>query len=66
VLQSFTGDASSHLVKYFVAMIMHLAPDLLAGELMGLMKSTTHLTNTCKVTWGIGGMPSHLDGFPTL
>jgi hypothetical protein len=66
VLQSFIGIAFAHLVKYYVTMMMYLAPDILVGGLMGPMKTTTHLSNTCKVTLGISGISSLLDGFPTL
>jgi hypothetical protein len=45
-LQSLTGVASAHLVKYFVAVMMYLAPDLLVGGLIGLKKYISHLSNT--------------------
>jgi hypothetical protein len=63
---SVTGVASAHLVKYFVAMIMYLAPDLLVDGLIGPTKSIAHLSNACNVTCGCKGISSLLDEFPTL
>jgi len=54
------------MVKYFVAMIMHLAPGLLADGLIGPTNSIVHLSNACNVTYGCKGISSLLDGFPTL
>jgi hypothetical protein len=65
-LQSFTGAASAHIVKYFVAVIMYLAPDLFVGGLIGLTKFVSHLSNSCKVTCGLRGISSLLFGLPTL
>jgi hypothetical protein len=65
-LQYFTGAASTHLVKYFVAVIMYLAPILLAGGLIGPTKSIAHLSNACNVTCGRSGISSLLLGLPTL
>jgi hypothetical protein len=63
-LQSFTGADFSHLFKYYVVVMMYLDLDLLVGGLMGPLKSTTHFSNTCKVTWDISGISSLLDFFP--
>jgi hypothetical protein len=49
-LKYFTGVASYHIVKYSIAVIIYLAPDLFAGGLIGHTKSVSHLSNTCKVT----------------
>jgi hypothetical protein len=45
-LQSLNCVASAHLVKYYVAVMMYFAPDLLVGGLIGPKKSITHLPNT--------------------
>jgi hypothetical protein len=37
-LQSFTGVAFSHLIKYSVTIMIHLSPDLFAGGLIGSQK----------------------------
>jgi hypothetical protein len=55
MLQSVTGATSSHRVRYFVFVMMYLAPDLLAGGLIGPMKSMTHLSKSCNVTCGFNG-----------
>jgi hypothetical protein len=65
-LQSITGVASSHRVRYFVVVMMYLAPDLLVGGLIGPMKSMAHLSKTCNVTCGFNGISSLLEGFLTL
>jgi hypothetical protein len=65
-LQSFTGASYAHLVKYLVALIMYLAPDLFVGGLIGPTKSIAHLLNTCKVSCGLRGISYLLFGFPTL
>jgi hypothetical protein len=66
VLQSFNGAASTHLVRYSVAVIMYLAPVLLVGGLMGPTKSIAHLSNSCNVTCGRSGISSLRLGLPTL
>jgi hypothetical protein len=66
VVQFVTGVSFSDLVKYLVAVIMYLAPDLLIDGLIGPTKSMSHLSNSCNVTYGCKGIPSLLDGFPTL
>jgi len=66
VLQSFTGVASTHLVRYSIMVMMYLAPVLLDGGLMGPTKSIAHLSNACNVTCGHSGISSLLLGFPTL
>jgi hypothetical protein len=42
VLQSLTGVASSHLVKYSVALMIYLSPDIFVGGLIGPTKSISH------------------------
>jgi hypothetical protein len=63
---SFTSVSSTHLVKYFITVIIYLAFDILVGGLIGPTKSISHLSNTCKVTCGLSGISSLPDGFPTL
>jgi hypothetical protein len=65
-MQSLTGVALAHLVKYYVVVIISMAPDLLASVLIGPTKHISHLSNTCKLTCGLSGISSLLDGFPTL
>jgi hypothetical protein len=65
-LQSFTGAASTHLVRYSVAVIMYLYPILFASGLIGPTKSIAHLSNACNVTCGCNDILSLLLGFPTL
>jgi hypothetical protein len=65
-LQSFTGVSSAHLVKYYVLVMIYLAPNLLAGGLIGPTKFIAHFLNTCKVTCCLRGILSRLLGFPTL
>jgi hypothetical protein len=57
-LKSFTGVASTHVVKYFIAIIIYLAPDLFASGLIGPTKSISHFSNTYKVTCGLRGISS--------
>jgi hypothetical protein len=66
MLQSLTGIDSSHLVKYLVAVMIYLAPDLFVGGLIGPKKSISHLSNTYIVTCGIRGISSLMLGFQTL
>jgi hypothetical protein len=66
MLQTLSGVVSSHLVKYYSAVMIYLAPDLFVGVLIGPTKSISHLSNICKVTCGIRGISSLLLGFPTL
>jgi hypothetical protein len=65
-LKSLTSLASSHLVKYYVVVIMYLAPVHLPGGLIGPTKSMAHFLNTCNVICGDKGISSLLEGFPTL
>jgi hypothetical protein len=65
-VQSITSVASTHLVKYSVAVMMYLSPNLLNYGLIGPTNSMDHLSNYCNVTCGFNGISSHLDGFPTL
>jgi hypothetical protein len=65
-LQSFTGATYAHLVRYYVAVIMYLAPVLFVGGLIGPTKSIYHLSNTFNVTCGCNGISSLLLGLPTL
>jgi len=66
MLQSLTVLASAHLVKYSIAVIMYLAPDLLAVGLIGPTKSIAHSSNTCRLTCGTSGISSLLEGFSIL
>jgi hypothetical protein len=66
VLHSFTGADSAHLVRYFIAVMMYLAPVLLVGGLLGPTKSIAHLSNSSNVTCGRSGISSLLLGLPTL
>jgi hypothetical protein len=65
-LQSLTALASTHLVKYFVGVIIYLAPVRLPGGLIGPTKSMAHFSNTCNVYCGAKGISSLREGFPTL
>jgi hypothetical protein len=65
-LQSFTGAAFTHLVRYFVALLMYLSLVLFAGGLIGSMKSISHLSNAYNVTCGHNDILSLLLGLPTL
>jgi hypothetical protein len=65
-LQSFTGETSTHLVKYSVVVIMYLAPVIFAGGLIGPTESISILSNACNVTCGHNGISSLLLGLPTL
>ena len=40
-----TGSASTHLVTYYTAVIIYLAPDLLVGIGNGPMKSIAQISN---------------------
>jgi hypothetical protein len=64
-LQSLTALASSHLVKYFVAVMMYRAHLRFLGGLIGPTKLMSHFSNACKVIWGAKGISSLLEGFPT-
>jgi hypothetical protein len=65
-LQSLTSLASSHLVKYFVAMIIYLAPVHLPCGFIGPTKSIAHFANAYRVSCAAKGIPSLLGSFPTL
>jgi hypothetical protein len=65
-LQSLTTLASAYLVKYYVTIMMYLAPVCLPGGFIGPTKSMDHLSNACRVSCGAKGISSLLDGFPTL
>jgi hypothetical protein len=65
-LQSFIGVASTHLVKYYVTVIMYLAPVIFVGGLIGPTKSIAHLSNAYNVTCGRNGISSLLLDLPTL
>jgi hypothetical protein len=62
----FTGVTSAHIVRYFVTVIMYLAPVILAGGLIGPTKSIAHLLNSCNVTCVHTSISSLLSGLPTL
>jgi hypothetical protein len=65
-LQSLTTLASSHLVRYYVAVIIYLALVHFPGGSIGPMKSMAHFSNACRVICSASGISSLLDGFPTL
>jgi hypothetical protein len=65
-LKSLTGAAFSHLVRYYVVVIMYLDPVLFVGGLIGPTKSIAHFSNTYNVTCGRNGISSLLLGLPTL
>jgi hypothetical protein len=65
-LQSLTGLASSHLFKYSVLVMIYLDSSLIFGGLIGSKKSISHLSNTCRVTYGLRRISSLLLGFPNL
>jgi hypothetical protein len=65
-LQSFTGKASTHLVRYSVMVMMYLGLVLLDGGLNGPTKSIAHLSNACNVTCSHNDISSLLLGLPTL
>jgi hypothetical protein len=58
--------SSSHLVKYFFVVMIYLVPNLLVGGLIGNTKYTGHFSNSLRVTLGLIGISSLMDGFPTL
>jgi hypothetical protein len=43
MLQSLTSVETSHLVKYFVIVMMYISSDLLSGGLIGPKKYISHL-----------------------
>jgi hypothetical protein len=59
-LQYFTGVTYTHLVKYFIMVMMFLSPVLLASGLIGPTKSIAHFSNACNVTCGHSGILSLL------
>jgi hypothetical protein len=65
-LQSFTGAAFAHLVRYFVVVIMYLASILFDGGLIGPTKSIFHLSNSWSFTHVHNDISSLLLGLPTL
>jgi hypothetical protein len=65
-LQSLNSLSSTHLVKYFVVVIMYRALVRLRGGLIGPTKSMTHFLNTFNVNCGAKGISSLQEGFPTL
>jgi hypothetical protein len=65
-LQSLTSLSSAHLVKYYVAVTMYLAPVCFPSGFIGPMKLMSHFTNACRVIFGDKCISYFLDGFPTL
>ena len=61
-----TALASAHLVRYYVPVIIYLAPVHFPSGLIGPTKSISHLSNARNVTCGHSGISSHREGFPTL
>jgi hypothetical protein len=64
MVQSLTDVSFVHHVKYFVAVIMYLAHDLLSCGLIGPKNSMAHLSNAFNVTYGFKGISSLLMDFP--
>jgi hypothetical protein len=65
-LQSFIGASFAHLVRYFVVVIMYLAPVIFIGGLISPTKSISHLSNAYNIICGHNGILSLLLGLPTL
>jgi hypothetical protein len=65
-LQSLTSLASSHLVKYYVTVMMYLDLVHFPGGFIGPTNSMAHFSNACKLSCGAKGISSLLDSFPTL
>jgi hypothetical protein len=65
-LQSLIAFSSAHLVKYYVAVMLYLAPVHFLGGFIGPTKSIAHFSNAYKVSCGAKGISSLLEGFPTL
>jgi hypothetical protein len=65
-LQYLTALASTHLVKYYVTVMMYLAPVHFPDGFMGPTKSMAHFSNAFRVICGANGISSRLDVFPTL
>jgi hypothetical protein len=66
MLQFLIGSALSHLVNYFITMMMYLDPNLFTGGLIGPTKSISHLSNDFIITCGTIEISSLLEGFPTF
>lgn len=49
VVQSLTGVAFAHIVRYSIAIIMYLMRDCLASGVMGPMKSIALFSKICTV-----------------
>jgi hypothetical protein len=64
-LQSLTVLASTHLVKYYVTVIIYLDPVHFPGGFIGPTKSMAHFSNACRVICGVDDISSLRDGFPT-
>jgi hypothetical protein len=60
-LHSLIALASTHLVKYSVAVMMYLAPVHFLGGFMGPMKSMAHFSNACRVNC-LNGLASGFKG----
>jgi hypothetical protein len=65
-LNSLTALASAHLVKYYVAVMIYLAPVRFPGGFIGPTKSMAHFSNACRVNCGANGISSLRDGFLNL
>jgi hypothetical protein len=65
-LQSLTALALAHLLRYYVAVIIYLAPVRFPGGFIGTMNSMAHFSNACRVIYSASGILYLLDGFPTL
>ena len=61
--QFLNALASAHLVRYFVPMMMYLAPVHFPGGLIGPTKSIAHFSNARSVICGHSGISSLREGF---
>ena len=64
--QFLTALASTHLVRYYVPVMMYLAPVRFPIGLIGPTKSIAHLSNARSVICDRSSISSLLEGFPTL
>ena len=61
--QFLTALASTHLVRYYVPVMMYLAPVRFPGGLIGPMKSIADLSNAHSVIYGRSGIHLSLKVF---
>jgi hypothetical protein len=65
-LQSLTALPSAHLVRYYVVVIIYLAPVRFPGGFIGPTKSMAHFSNACRVICGASGISSLRDGLRNI